>query len=70
MRAIYLLTAFLIFPIIANSQGIFERYGLTYDANGKLIVPVVKSADRQGLAQIAAEIKDLAARARGSGKSG
>ena len=37
MRAKFLLAACLIFPLIANAQNAFERYGLSYDARGKLI---------------------------------
>jgi pyruvate/2-oxoglutarate dehydrogenase complex dihydrolipoamide acyltransferase (E2) component len=38
--------------------------GIAVDANGKLIVPVVKQAQNKSIADIAAELKSLVARAR------
>ena len=37
MKAMYLLIALLIAPLISNSQGAYEKYGLSYDGKGNLL---------------------------------
>lgn len=37
MKAIYILTALLILPLITISQGLYERNGLSYDKEGNLL---------------------------------
>ena len=37
MKAIYTLTALLFIPLITISQGLYEKNGLTYDADGSLV---------------------------------
>ena len=37
MRAIYILTALFLLPLISNSQGSYEKNGLSYNQNGELL---------------------------------
>ena len=53
---------------LENKQLILKRYyhvGVAVDTENGLVVPVVRDADRKGLYEIAAELMDISARARG-----
>jgi pyruvate dehydrogenase E2 component (dihydrolipoamide acetyltransferase) len=52
---------------LAGQELIYKKYvnvGVAVDTDGGLLVPVVRAADRKGIAALAAELNDLAEKAR------